>query len=301
MSKEGSEVSGSFRSTSVKKVYQAVRSVFEGLDEYPFLGEAERGEFGRFYRFIVQCLEKIDERMMEGGMKALDMRDFPLRDPFHGGPIRVGLLIGSFDPFQMAHLAMALRFLASGGGDCVFVVPEGARNDLKPLMLDYGYRYSLLSMQLKSVFAPLIAPLDIGKRADTIDIVRNFIRMWPNRELRVTHILGSDSLERFFGLLPDDIDIWARYARESNVDFRYGIFVIRRGRRKIDEKLLELVRGLGIEAEAEQSPIKAPSSTEFRKNRLFTIVFPSAPIMKHLEFVFRYDINRSWKSSGPAP
>jgi hypothetical protein len=139
-------------------------AIFDRLDAYSYLSALDRGDFLYYRSFFANSLLDIDARIESGSLCPVDLEDFPQVVRFPGYDIKATLFIGSFDPFQMTHLATALRYLASSRAEApvVFVVPEGHDNPQKPRRNDYRYRFELLSMRLEQVFDPLIVPLDIG-------------------------------------------------------------------------------------------------------------------------------------------
>ena len=248
--------------------------VFERLGAYSYLSTLDKGDFSYYRAFYTDSLLEIDERIYSGALSPVDLSDFPQVVRFPGYDINAALFIGSFDPFQMTHLATALRYLASPGAAApvVFVVPEGHDNPRKPRKSDYRYRYELLSMQVLGVFDPLIVPLDIGEGADTIEIVRRFIAMFPGARVSMTHLLGSDVLPMAAAMLPKDMEAWGAEA----------------GAR----------RELGLPIYVDETPIGAPCSSDFRDNRAFSIVFPTESVIRHVEVLFRYNLNKPWSVCG---
>jgi nicotinic acid mononucleotide adenylyltransferase len=214
--------------------------------------------------------------------------------------INAALFIGSFDPFQMTHLATALRFLASDSAEApvVFVVPEGHDNPSKPRKSDYRYRFDLLSMQVADVFDPLIVPLDIGEGADTIEIVRRFIAMFPGAKVSMTHLLGSDTLPFAAAMLPEDLRAWRDESERRRVDFSYTAFVVTREGSPVSVPDVEAIRRCGMPVHVDDEPIGTPSSTDFRENRTFSIVFPTESVIRHVEVLFRFNLNKPWSACG---
>ncbi|HPG87822.1 MAG TPA: hypothetical protein PLQ29_14090, partial [Spirochaetales bacterium] len=233
-------------------------------------------------------------------LEPVDLSDFPQVIRFPRYEIRAALFIGSFDPFQMTHLATALRFLASAaaGAPVVFVVPEGHDNPRKPRKSDYRYRYELLSMQVAGVFDPLIVPLDIGEGADTIGIVRRFIAMFPGARVSMTHLLGSDTLPFAASMLPEDLNAWRQESERRRVDFTYEAFVVTREGSPVSASDVEAIRSRGLPIQVDDEPIGTPSSTDFRENRAFSIVFPTESVIRHMEVLFRYNLNKPWSVCG---
>jgi len=280
----------------IKRALSSTEAIFSRLDAYSYLSALDRGDFLYYRSFYTNSLLDIDARIVSGELCPVDLADFPQVVRFPGYDIKAALFIGSFDPFQMTHLATALRYLASSRAEApvVFVVPEGQDNPLKPRKNDYRYRFELLSMQLEQVFDPLIVPLDIGEGADTIEIVRRFIALFPGARVSMTHLLGSDVLPIAATLLPVDLEAWTAEAAARSVDFSYKAFVVKRDGSPPLEPHVKAVRELGLPIHVDNKPIGAPSSTDFRDNQAFTIVFPSETVIRHLEVLFRYNLNRPW-------
>jgi hypothetical protein len=288
----------------IRRVLKRVRAEFAQLDSYPCLDDADISDFNYYRGLYEDALLAIDQRISRGELEPVDLEGFPQILNFPRYEIKVALFIGSFDPFQMTHLAMALRYLASSSAmaPLVLIVPEGHYNPDKPKRSDYHYRYDILSKQVRGIFQPLIHPLDIGEGADTIEIVRRFIARFPDARISLTHLIGSDALETAVRLLPEDLAIWGREARSNGVDFSYDIFAIRRDNSANLEESVAKAAALGVKVHSDDTVIGLPSSTDFRRNRMFSIVFPTRTVMKHMEVLFRYDLNRPWSpGSGDEP
>jgi hypothetical protein len=288
------------KSPLVRKALEQVGDVFGRLGAYSYLTAMDRSDFGYYRALYEDALQAIDGRIERGALIPADLRDFPELVRFKDYAIDAALFIGSFDPFQMTHLAMALRYLSSdlACAPVVFVIPEGHNNPNKPLKSDYSYRRDLVGLQLKDVFDPFIVPLDLGQDADTIEIVRRFIALFPGSTLRLSHILGSDVLPYAAALLPEDLVAWKAQALESGVDFSYRAFVIQRANTPDPRPVIELVRSMGLAIDLDERSIATPSSTDFRENRAFSIVFPTESIVRHMEILFRLNLNKPWRPSG---
>ncbi len=285
------------RRVVARQAARNVEKVFKRLETYPFFKPADLMEFGQYRRMFLDSLSAIEERIVEGKLEPLDLQGFPERVCLTGDSIEVALYIGSFDPFQMTHLATSLRYLASPAsiGRVVFVVPEGAWSSSKPNRSDYAYRYDILSRQLRGAFTSLVEPLDIGKDADTIEIVRRFMGFFIGRKVGVTHLVGSDVFPLAMGYMRQDLDAWNRAARQFDVDFTYRIHVVPRSRTEPIAPHLETARQLGVNVTVDTGgEIVAPSSTDFREHGAFTIAFPTPAMLKHLEVLFRYNLHKSW-------
>lgn len=290
-----------FYSPVVDHVARRMRRVFASLDARPYLGDAERLEFRHYLALFEDFLSRIDAKVSAGSLRPLDLKGFPQVLNYPGYVARVGIFIGSFDPFQMTHLAAALRFLASpaSDSDLVFVVPEGSENPQKPKKSEYQFRYELLRLQLEKVFSPLVVPLDLGSGVDTIGIVERLIDLHPGARLELTHVLGSDSLPVAASFLELDLEAWKARAALRRVDLDHGLFVaLREATDPVDAYEAE-VRALGCRYAVDDRILASPSSTDFRASRHVTIVFPTDEVLSRLELLFRYGMNQSWMFAPP--
>ncbi|HET7839725.1 MAG TPA: hypothetical protein VFL04_08190 [Rectinemataceae bacterium] len=289
-----------FLTPEVERVSRRIGRVFSALEELPYLGEAELEDYRYFAGLFADSLSRIDGRARAGRLRPLDLRGFPQCLRYPGYAPRIGVLIGSFDPFQMTHLAMALRFLAcdAAEADLVFVVPEGAPDPRKPGRTEYRFRYEILKRQLAGVLDPLVVPLDIGEDADTIEIVRRLIALHPGAAIRLTHIVGSDTLPTALRFLPDDLEAWGATAKEQRVSLDFSVFVIRRESRTGARPFVEAARRLGVRSVVDRMIVGAPSSTAFRSARAITVVLPTEAILSRLELLFRYGLHRPWSGPG---
>jgi len=290
-----------FASSVVDHIARKMRRVFASLDARPYLGDAERFEFRHYLALFEEELGQIDAKVGAGRLRPVDLRGFPQVLNYPGYVARVGLFIGSFDPFQMTHLAAALRFLASPAcdSDLVFVVPEGCENPQKPKKSEYHFRYELLKLQIEKVFSPLVVPLDIGAGADTIGIVERLIDLHPGARLELTHVLGSDSLPMAASLLAQDLAAWRARAALRRVDLDHGLFVALREHGDPADAYEQGVASLGSRFAVDDNVLASPSSTDFRSSRHVTIVFPTDEVLSRLELLFRYGMNQSWMFAPP--
>ncbi|PKL08931.1 MAG: hypothetical protein CVV51_06390 [Spirochaetae bacterium HGW-Spirochaetae-7] len=286
------------RSEFVKRAIEHTEAVFDRLGAYSYLSAHDRVDFSYYRSFYMDSLFEIDGRIERGELAPVDLSDFPQVIRFPSYEIKAALFIGSFDPFQMTHLAMALRYLASSGATApvVFIVPEGHDNPGKPRKCDYRYRFELLSAQVMGGFDPLIVPLDIGEDADTIEIVRRFISLFPGARIEMTHLLGSDVLPIAASLLPLDLAAWKEKALERQVDFSYRAFIVTREGAPPSEPHVRNIESLGLPVHIDHQPIGAPSSSDFRENHAFSIVFPTESVIRHVEVLFRYKLNKPWNT-----
>ena len=283
------------------KVRRKVRLVFERLDTYHWLSGRERAEFRHYREVFLEAVDGIEARARNGELRLPRKGAFPTCLP--DGPVRLGLYIGSFDPFQMTHIAAALRFLAYPGTGVtqVLVVPEGARNPLKPNRSEYRYRFDIMAKQLRGVFEPFLCPADLGQDADTIGIGRRLIAALAGRSLELDHIVGADVLPFVAHLLPDDLSWWNAEAAVHGVDFSYRVRAVARLGAPDPTRHIDSIRARGIPVDYDPRFIELPSSTDFRREGAFTIVFPTAEVIKHLEVVFRYSLDKPWLGGRRAP
>jgi hypothetical protein len=288
-------------SSVVRRVSRRLGRVFDSLEGLPYLGQSEIKDFLYFRSIFDESLLRIDRKIAERRLLPLDLRGFPQELRYPGLSARVGVFIGSFDPFQMTHLAMALRFLASdtSEADALFIVPEGSLDSRKPLKTDYRFRFEILKRQIAGIFEPLVAPLDIGEGADTIEVVRRLIGLHPGASLRLTHLLGSDALPMAAALLPDDLEAWGEAAKAKRVDLDFSIHVALRDRRSRLRPLIDAVRGLGVRLVVDRAVIGTPSSSAFRSQGAITLILPTEAVLSRLELLFRYGMSRSWTGSRP--
>jgi hypothetical protein len=292
----------SLSSPEVQKVARRLERIFDSLEGLSYLGEAEMADYRYFRALFAESLERIDRKVQGGRLRPVDLRGFPQELRYPGLSARVGVFIGSFDPFQMTHLAAALRFLGSDGSeaDLLFVVPEGSPDSRKPLKTDYRFRFETLKLQIAGVLEPFVVSLDIGEGADTIEIVNRLIGLHPGANLRLTHLLGSDSLPMAVSLLPDDLEAWNEAARRSSVKLDFSIHVVMRERRPPARSLLQAIRRLGVRMVVDRDVLGTPSSTAFRTQGAYTLVLPTEALFSRLELLFRYGMHKSWTSARPS-
>ncbi len=283
-------------------IARRVERIFARLGDYPYFTPHDLEEFVYYHRHFRDCLAAIDERIRSGDLRPMDLRNFPRETRLPDYHLRAALFMGSFDPFQMTHLATALRFLASpeARADVVFVIPEGGASALKPNRSEYQYRLDILNRQIKGIFEPLVAPLDLGEGTDTLGIVNRFMGLFPGSSLEITHLLGSDVLPIAAGFMEADLREWRAEARRLDVRMEYRMHVVRRLRTEGAVKALRSLRAKGIQVTFDRRLIDYPSSTDFREAGAFTIVFPTDDMLSHLEVLFRYNLNRPWMRPGGA-
>jgi hypothetical protein len=315
-----------FKTSAARRVAGRMEEVFSSLEHLPFLRPNDRREFRYFRRlFRASCLE-IDARVESGiirpwaknsveaittaaverfprGKSGTEPVGAPRCVAIPGETIRVGVFIGSFDPFQMTHLETALRFLGRGErpADVVLVIPEGSYSTLKPGRSDYGYRFDILRRQAAEAFRPFIVPLDIGEGQDTIGIVRRLLTLFRDRKLLLTHVLGSDVFPLAVRWYPTDLEAWLPAARKQEVTLDFGAFVVKREKGDRIAPHARAARSFGIPVQVDLKPIGTPSSTALRERGVFTIVFPTEAVLEKLEVVFRYGMHRHWLTDRGSP
>jgi hypothetical protein len=287
-----------FSHPRIDSMARRLRKVFESLPHLGYLGPMELKDYAYYENLIVRALLAIDEKATRGDIVPIDIRDYPKVLRYPKGIARITAYIGTFDPFQLTHLTIALRLLASprNSSDLVIVVPEGAASPEKPRKTEYAFRYQLAKAQLEGLFEPFILPLDIGANADTIEIVRRLIAMHAGMKLELTHLIGSDVLPIASSFIHQDLAVWRKQALASGVDFRHSVHVSRRSILGPFSPFLSHIRKAGVPAVFERSIVGTPSSTDFRENRAITLVLPTEKIRDKLEIVFRYNMNRPWSA-----
>jgi hypothetical protein len=283
----------------VEVLSRRLKKIFDSLPHLGYLGPGELADYAYYEKIIAQALSDLDAKAQENLIRPLDTRDYPKVLRYSGGVARVALYIGSFDPFQLTHLTIALRLLASAKSavDILVVVPEGSTNQEKPRKTDYQFRYQITKGQIAGIFEPFIVPLDIGAGADTIEIVRRFIAMHSGMRLELTHLIGSDVLPIAAQYIGEDLEVWRRQASTSGVDFHHAVHVSRRETSGILAPYIEAIRAKGVPLYLERRIVGTPSSTDFRQNRAITLVLPTENIRDKLEILFRYNMNRPWSNS----
>jgi len=285
-----------FGSPVVARAARRLGRIFDSLEALPYLNESLFRDFGYFRGLFADSLARIDRKVAEGRLQPLDLRQFPREIHYNLRNARIGVFIGSFDPFQMTHLATALRFLASESSeaDVVFVVPEGAFDRRKPGKTEYRFRFEVLRRQIAGVLEPLVVPLDLGEGADTIEIVRRLLAMHPGSTLRLTHLIGSDVLPIAARLLPKDLEIWRREAERNGIGLEFSIHVARRSKVAVPPSLARSVWRLGVSVAVDRVLIGTPSSSAFRTEGAISLVLPTEDILSRLELLFRYGMYRPW-------
>ncbi len=142
-----------------------------------------------------------------------ELSDYPRIIRADNGKVRACTYIGSFDPFQLTHLAVAVRFLASElSNSTLSLWCRGLPRSAKPLKTDYAFAFRLPTAD-RGIFDPFIKVLDLGMQADTIEIVRRFIGMHSGLTLELTHLIGSDVLPVAARYIVQDMSIGEKRRR----------------------------------------------------------------------------------------
>lgn len=292
-----------FFSREAERLCHRVRRVFSSLSRLSYLGKEERSDYDYFQCLFGDCIRGIDRKIREGSLVPRDVHS-ALQACRQAEPLpRVALYIGSFDPFQMTHLATALRYLASpkSEADLLYIIPEGNVDPRKPSRTDYRFRYDLLEAQLQGIFEPFILPVNLGKDVDTIGIVERLIGAFAGGPLRLTHIVGSDSLPLVAKYIHTDLERWGLSCASAGVALDFSVFVARRARYGSQAPFLREIRKAGVRVDVDMHRIGTPSSSDFRDDRAITIAFPTEAMLSRLEILFRYSMNRPWRMQGGSP
>lgn len=281
---------------SLDRIRRGVNRTFQRLEAWTCLKAADLRDFRSYHGLMNEALDRIEEKVLAGTLHPLDLTGFPQVTAFPRYHVRAGLFIGSFDPFQMTHLTMALQFLAAPNAeaDVVFVVPEGAPAAWKADRSDYTFRFDVLRAQVAEVFRPLVVPLDIGRDADTIEIVRRFIALFPGATMTLSHLMGTDSLSFVDEFGNQDREAWTAQAQVQNVRFGYRIFALPRGPDRTWKPLAAALQARGVPLTIGPTVLSTPSSTDLRHRAVFTILFPAPALLRRVEVLFRYSMNTSW-------
>lgn len=292
------KVSDSAEVRALGRIRRGVNRTFRKLETWSCLKAADLRDFRSYHGLMDDALHQIEKKVLAGVLHPLDLSGFPQVTAFPRYHVRAGIFIGSFDPFQMTHLTMALQFLAASGSeaDVVFVVPEGAPAEWKVDRSDYSFRFDVLRTQVGEVFRPLVVPLDIGQDADTIEIVRRFISLFPGATMDLTHLMGTDSLPFVEKFGKQDRDIWMAQARVQDVRFDYRIFALPRGPQRTWKPLATALQTQGFPLTIGPTVLHTPSSTDLRHRAVFTILFPASALLRRVEVLFRYSMNTSWSA-----
>jgi nicotinic acid mononucleotide adenylyltransferase len=284
----------------VDLVGRRLKKTFESLAHLGYFGEGELEDYRYYENLISDALVGIDRKISAGSLVPIDTAQFPRIVRYPEGRARVAIYIGSFDPFQLTHLAIALRFLASekSRSDIVIVIPEGVDDSRKPRKTDYSFRFQIEKMQLSSTLEPFVIPLDIGQNAGTIEIVRRFIALHSGMKLELTHLIGSDVLPLAARYIDEDLAIWRAEAAKSGVEYTHRVHVTRRAISGNLTTYLQHIRARNVETILDRHVVGTPSSTNFRNDRAITLVLPTQAMRDKLEILFRYNMNKTWSKSG---
>jgi len=285
-----------FSHPSIESVGRKLKRVFDQNASEDYFSKSEIRDYSYYEGLLIQGLTGIDQKIARGQLKPVDLAEYPRIIRSHEGIVRACIYIGSFDPFQLTHLTVAIRFLASdlSQSDFLVIVPEGSSDAFKPHKTEYPFRLSIAKMQIEGIFDPLIKVLDIGTQADTIEIVRRFIAMHSGLTLELTHLIGSDILPIAARYIDEDMKAWNREARESGVRYSHRIHIVQRGNVENAEACLQAFARQSVPAILDPSIVATPSSTDFRTHQAFTIVLPTSSIRDKMEIIFRYHMHKSW-------
>lgn len=285
-----------FSQPSVEAVARKLKRVFDQNASAEYFSCTEIRDYSYYEELLIQGLDGINRRITEGSLAPFDLSEYPKTIRSHNGVVRACVYIGSFDPFQLTHLSVAVRFLASSlcQSDFLIVVPEGSADPSKPLKTDYAFRLSIARMQIEGIFDPFIKVLDLGTGADTIEIVRRFIAMHRGLTLELTHLIGSDVLPVAARYIALDMRRWRDEARESGVRYTHRVHVVQRGDSGDEPKHRADFEAESVPLVLDPSIVATPSSTDFRTHRAFTIVLPTSSIRDKMEVIFRYHMHKSW-------
>jgi len=138
--------------------------------------------------------------------------------------------------------------------------------------------------------------LDLGRQADTIEIVRRFIAMHSGLRLELTHLIGSDVAPIAARFIAQDMAVWRKEAAESHVDYQHTTHIVQRSDESITAECQQAFAQEDVRVVVDPTVIRTPSSTDFRTRQAYTIVLPTRAIQDKMEIIFRYHMHRTWSS-----
>lgn len=105
--------------------------------------------------------------------------------------MKIGILLGSFDPIHIGHLCMAQNALNENSVDRVIFVPA-YQNPWKSKSTDYGDRYYMVKFAIKNMKKCYVSniELDTPKPHYTSDTLKYLKETYPNDDLYL--LVGED-------------------------------------------------------------------------------------------------------------
>lgn len=165
-----------------------------------------------------------------------------------GGPRRLGIMGGTFDPIHHGHLVAASEVAAEFELDEVIFVPTGEpwqKAGRRVTAAEHRYLLTVIATASNPRFSVSRVDIDRGGATYTIDTLRDFARLYPEADL--FFITGADAMEQIMS--------W------KNVEELWGlahfVSVTRPGYRSEDFGLTENISLMEI-------PAMAISSTDLR-------------------------------------
>ena len=141
--------------------------------------------------------------------------------------MRIGIYIGSFDPFHNGHIKIIKEILKEDIVDKIFIIPtEDYWN--KTINLDLEKRFELIELSLKNKIPKDKYYIDktLGKYPYTYLLFRQLKKDYPNDELYL--IMGGDNIPKF--------NKWKHYKELT----QYNFIVVNRNTPDLEKQIIRL-------------------------------------------------------------
>jgi len=276
-----------FSHPSVEAVGRKLKRIFDQNASTEYFSREEIRDYSYYENLLIQGLEGIDRRMESGALSPRNCRT--TRESFAPttAKVRACIYIGSFDPFQLTHLAVAVRFLASElSNSTLSLWCRGLPDPAKPLKTDYAFAFRLPNCRSRH-----LRPLHQGARPrhagrydrDCEEVHRDAQR--AHARIDASHRVGRPAGRRAL-YCAGHVD-WRKEAQESGVHYLHSTHVVQRGEEAVDPSYFDAIKNEGANAVLDTSIVATPSSTDFRTRQAFTIVLPTSSIRDKMEIIFR--------------
>ena len=154
-----------------------------------------------------------------------------MKDNFSIDPMcaKYGIMIGTFNPIHNGHLMMANYLLENSDLDNIVIVPSPGSFG-KPELIDFKYRYEMISIALKDIQSKrvFVSDRELNLSGYTIDTLDSF-------ELNVSLIIGADNFPELI-----------KFHRSMDILKNYKIYVLDRNGVDTDSMISEELGKLGM-------------------------------------------------------